>query len=147
MDILDLQDGDNKEFETFKNVEWKIADQEHYGDKPPNFEVISKTFVAKFENKIVGQIELKIDQGVAKIESLLVGSEQQGKGVGQALVIAGEKWAVENGAHKITLETGEGWAAKGFYEKNGYEVRVVLPNDVAHQDFVLMDKMLEDGDF
>ena len=142
MDNLDLQDGDKKEFETFKNFEWKIADQEHYGDKPPNFEVISKTFVSKFENKIVGQIELKIDQGVAKIESLLVGSEQQGKGVGRGLVIASEKWVVENGAHKITLETGEVWSAKKFYQKLGYEVRAVLPNDVAHQNFVLMDKML-----
>ena len=142
MNIADLQDYDQEEFEAFKKIEWKIADEEHYGNKPPNFEVVFKTFVAKLENKIVGQIELKVDQGVAKIESLLVGSEQQGSGIGSELVIAGETWAVENGAHKITLETGEGWSAKKFYEKLGYEVRVVLPNDVAHQNFVLMDKML-----
>jgi hypothetical protein len=61
------------------------------------------------------------------------------------LVKTGEVWASENGAHKITLETGQDWVSKKFYEKLGYKVRVVLPNDVAHQDFVLMDKMLEEN--
>jgi len=142
MDIGGLQDTDKNEFEHFKSIEWKMADEQHYGNQPPNFAVVGETFVAKDEGEIIGQIELKVDQGVAKIESLLVGKEQQGKGVGRELVMVGEKWAVENGAHKITLETGLNWIAKGFYEKLGYEVRVVLPNDVAHQDFVLMDKML-----
>jgi GNAT superfamily N-acetyltransferase len=142
MDIGGLQGTDRNKFERFKSVEWKIADEQHYGNQPPNFAVLSETFIAKDGGRIIGQIELKVDQGVAKIESLLVGSDQQGKGVGRELVMVGEKWAVENGAHKITLETGLSWIAKGFYEKLGYQVRVVLPNDVAYQDFVLMDKML-----
>lgn len=91
---------------------------------------------------IVGLIELKIDQGIAKIESLLVGRETQGKGVGSKLVQAGERWVIKNNAHKIILETGLGWDAISFYEKAGYQVRIVLLNDVPHQDFVLMNKML-----
>jgi len=142
MEIVNLEDVHKEEFETFQNIEWKIADDEHYGNNLPNFSVLKKTLVAKVENKIVGQIELKIDQGIAKIESLLVGNQEQGKGVGSQLVTVGEEWALQNGAHKITLETGESWAAKSFYEKLGYETRAVLPNDVAHQNFVLMDKMV-----
>ena len=55
---------------------------------------------------------------------------------------ATEEKTEEAGAHKISLEIDLHWSAKGFYEKLGYTVRAVLPNDVVHQDFVLMDKML-----
>ena len=58
------------------------------------------------------------------------------------LISEAERKAKELGAHKISLETGLTWTAKSFYEKQGYQVRTILPNDVAHQDFVLMDKML-----
>jgi len=142
MDIIKLDVVNNEAFEQFKAVEWKKADEEHYQDNPPNFETFKQIYLAVEAEKIVGQIELKLEQGVAKIESLLVGSEQQGQGIGRQLVATAEVWARENGAHKISLETGLQWSAKVFYEKLGYEVRAVLPNDVAHQDFVLMDKML-----
>ena len=142
MKIKNLDEVSIEGFKEFKTIEWKKADADHYGDNPPNFAEFQKTFVAEEDGELIGQIELKIDQGIAKIESLLVGSEQQGKGVGSKLVMAGEAWALKNNAHKISLETGESWEAKKFYEKLGYEVRSVLPNDVAHQDFVLMDKML-----
>jgi GNAT superfamily N-acetyltransferase len=142
MIIKNLNEVSLEDFKEFKTIEWKKADDDHYGDNPPNFAVFEQTFVAEADGELIGQIELKIDQGVAKIESLLVGSEQQGRGIGRELVITGEAWVIQNGAHKITLETGESWKAKKFYEKLGYEVRAVLPNDVAHQNFVLMDKML-----
>ena len=147
MKIKNLSEVNEEDFKKFKTIEWKKADDEHYGDKPPNFTVLEHTFVAEEAGEIIGQIELKIDQGVAKIESLLVGSLHQGKGIGGDLVMASESWALANGAHKISLETGSEWSARKFYEKLGYEIRAVLPNDVAHQDFVLMDKILEDGDF
>lgn len=142
MNITDLREEDKIAFERFKEIEWKKADDEHYGDKPPSFDVLTKTFLAKDQKNVIGQIEVKINQGVAKIESLLVGSDSQGRGVGGELVRVAEGWVTENGAHKITLETGKAWKARNFYEKLGYEVRSILPNDVAHQDFVLMDKML-----
>jgi ribosomal protein S18 acetylase RimI-like enzyme len=142
MNITDLDQVDSSLLHQFKAVEWQKADTEHYGNNPPNFETLEHTFVAEEDGLIVGLLELKIDQGVARLESLLVGSEQQGKGIGSGLVQAGEAWALQNGAHKITLETGQNWSAKKFYEKLGYGVRAVLPNDVAHQNFVLMDKML-----
>jgi GNAT superfamily N-acetyltransferase len=145
MNITDLNNVDNSAFQNFKEVEWKKADVEHYGNNLPSFNVTEKTLVAEEAGVILGQIRLKIDQGVAKMESLLVGSDYQGKGVGGELVKKGETWALENGAHKITLETGQDWSAKTFYEKLGYSVRAVLPNDVAHQDFVLMDKMLDEN--
>lgn len=143
MNISELNEEDKAAFEQFKEIEWTKADQDHYGNYPPSFAVLTKTLLAKKEEVIVGQLEVKIDQGIAKIESLLVGSESQGQGVGGALVKAAEEWVIENGAHKITLETGLSWSAKAFYEKLGYSVRTILPNDVAHQDFVLMDKMLD----
>jgi ribosomal protein S18 acetylase RimI-like enzyme len=143
MEIKELQDSEITEFESFKATEWKIADQEHYGNQPPNFDKYTFTLVAKQE-AIVGQVEVEVCQGVARVTSLLVSNNHQGQGVGSQLMAAAEQKAKELGAHKISLETGINWAAKAFYEKQGYQVRTVLPNDVAHQDFVLMDKMLSD---
>lgn len=142
MNITSLNDIKAAELKKFNDAEWKKADYEHYGKALPDFGVLNHTFIAEELGIIIGQIEIKINQGVAQIESLLVGSEYQGKGVGRQLVQEAEKWMIQNGAHKVTLETGLYWSAKIFYEKLGYEVRVILPNDVSHQDFVLMDKML-----
>lgn len=143
MEISDLQDSEKEEFDAFEKTEWAIVDDTHYGNTPPNFVKISFTLLAKTE-RIVGQVQVEINQGVARVDSLLVGKEYQGKGIGGQLMRAAEIRAIELGAHKITLETGQDWSAKAFYEKLGYRTRAVLPNDVAHQDFVLMDKMLDE---
>ena len=142
MEILNYTDIDKEIFETFTENEWRIADAEHYGDNPPDFTEIVFTLLAKHDGQIVGQIKCDVSQGVAKIDSLLVAKDQQGRGVGSSLLQAAEKQIKELGAHKVSLETGVNWSAKDFYEKNGYIVRAILPNDVAGQDFVLMDKMV-----
>lgn len=142
MQILPITEHDTEKLRVFKEAEWKIADTEHYGNNFPSFENDSYTLLALEDDTIIGQVRLSVCQGIAKIESILVAKAHQGKGVGRELMAAAEARAVAAGAHKMSLETGLLWSAKGFYEKLGYTVRAVLPNDVAHQDFVLMDKML-----
>lgn len=130
------------ELKIFKGLVWPEADKEHYGDTQPNFSRDEFTLIAKENSEIVGYISLVIDTGVAQIEPLMVKTDLKGKGIGTKLLQDAEEKAKELGVHKVWLETGSDWQAKGFYEKHGYQVRTVLPNHSGGREFVLMDKMI-----
>lgn len=138
--ILKLENTDNSLLETFKSEEWPDADQEHYGNQEINFSKNFYTLVAKDEDKIFAYISFFIELGVAQIDSLIVGKRSRRGGLATKLMQEAESQAKLLGAHKLRLETGVNWKAKYLYEKLGYNVRAVLPNYYANQDFVLMDK-------
>lgn len=142
MNIIELDKNTASALEIFKNNEYPALDREHYGDNPPNFVPKEVTLIIKEDEEIIGFITIVIKAGITYIDSLLVGAKYRHKGVGQQLVRSAEDKAKELGSHKIWLETGIDWPAKSFYEKLGYTVRTVLPNDIGHKDCVLMDKML-----
>ncbi len=142
MQITELQSNEQNILQSFKDKEYPATDNEHYGDNIPDFTEKEFTLISKESEVITGQIHIVIRYGIAYIDSLLIGTEYRGKGLGKQLVEMAELKAKKDGAHKIWLETGSTWSARGFYEKLGYAVRAILPNDVGHQECVLMDKML-----
>lgn len=141
MKISEIDPIEKEALTQFKAAEYPSVDQEHYGEVP-DFTFHEFTLVVKDEEKIAGYIDVTVCLGVAYVKSLLIGKEYRGKGIGKELMDATEEKVKNLGAHKIWLETGSNWQAKTFYEKLGYSVRTVLPNDVNGQEAVLMDKML-----
>ena len=142
MEITQITNQEESALDQFKSQVWPEADAEHYGNNQPAFFRDTMTLIAKDNNEIVGYITLIIDSGVAQIEPLMVKTELKGTGVGKQLLKAAEKKAKELGVHKIWLETGADWKAKGFYEHFGYSIRTTLPNHTGGREFVLMDKIL-----
>lgn len=142
MQIIEVDPETSAALKTFKSVEWPVADQEHYGDKIPDFIKRNHTLMVQEEDQIQGYISFFLVGGVGKIDSLIVGQKFRGRGIGKRLLEQAEQKMKSLGAHKVSLETGVDWEARKLYEKLGYKVRVLLPNDFGHKDFVLMDKDL-----
>ncbi len=142
MEITEINQEQESELKAFKGFVWPAADKEHYGDNQPNFYREEFTLIAKDGDQIVGYISVIVDTGVAQVEPLMVKTDLKGKGIGTKLLQSAEKKAKDLGVHKIWLETGSDWQAKGFYEKHGYQVRTILPNHTGGREFVLMDKMI-----
>ena len=141
MKIEELDPTDKELLAQFKAKEYPSVDKEHYGEIP-DFTFHEFTLVIKDEEGIAGYIDVTVCLGVAYVKSLLIGAAYRGKGVGKELMDATEEKIKALGAHKVWLETGSNWQAKAFYEKLGYSMRTILPNDVNGQESVLMDKML-----
>lgn len=141
MKILEVHEGD-QELINFKNREYPISDKQLYGETHPSFTPKSFTIIAKNEGNILGFVSCIIKSGITYIDFILIGVKYRNRGIGKKLIIAAELKAKELGSHKIWLETRVSWNLKGFYEKLGYIVRASLPNDVDHQEYLLMDKML-----
>jgi ribosomal protein S18 acetylase RimI-like enzyme len=142
MKIFELDNNTEEELNQFKKKEYPISDKENYGDTHPNFTPIKFTLVAKKNEEIIGFISCVVKAGITYIDCVLVSFDHRRGGIGRRLVSEAENKAKELGSHKIWLETGSNWTAKKLYEKIGYSVRTILPNDTAHQEYVLMDKML-----
>lgn len=142
MNITELNPDEKAALNAFKDAEYPAVDKAHYGDNPPTWTDEVYTLVAKEGNEIAGFIRINVRMGIAYMESLLVGEKFRNQGIGQKLITEAEAKSKEMGAHKIWLETGSTWGTKEFYEKLGYRVRTTLPNDVGHQECLLMDKML-----
>ena len=84
--------------------------------------------VAVVDARVVGFIGLRVDRGYeydgvqGRIVALVVDESQRGRGIGRALVDAGEAWARERGAHKIMVNTAHHRArTHEFYRSIGYE--------------------------
>lgn len=142
MNITELKPEEKAGLNAFKNAEYPAVDRAHYGDNPPVWTDEVFTLVAKEESEIAGFIRINVRMGIAYMESILVGEKFRNQGIGQKLVLEAETKSKEMGAHKIWLETGANWGTEEFYKKLGYSIRTVLPNDVGHQECLLMDKML-----
>jgi ribosomal protein S18 acetylase RimI-like enzyme len=84
-----------------------------------------EVFVAESRGKIVGFIVYNMNSRNDNIDNLVVAKEEQGKGVGRALVEYVERLARSRGYNVIrtdTTENAEGipWKAYGFWRKMGY---------------------------
>lgn len=133
---------ETSELKKFKEEEWSTADLEHYGTTELDFNKHEVTLVAELENQIVGYINIELESGVCYIDSLIVSSKHQRKGIGKDLVKKAEERAKKQGCHKITLETGADWRARKLYEKLEYKIVAELNNYYHNKDFILMDKDL-----
>ena len=89
-----------------------------------------KTFVADFNGQVVGFIGLcklyayEYDGEYVRIAALVVNEQYRGKGIGRKLVESAEKWALEEEAIAITLNSGiDRKEAHNFYKNIGYSAK------------------------
>ncbi len=77
-------------------------------------------------NEVVGFIVFKVENGAGYIDNINVAKNEQGRGVGKALVQYVEQVAKSEGArvmHTDTTESAEGipWKSYAFWTKMGYK--------------------------
>ena len=89
-----------------------------------------KTLVAEVDGKIAGFIGLcklyayEYDGAYVKIIALVVNKDYRSKGIGTKLVESAEKWALDEEAIAITLNSGiNRKEAHEFYKSNGYGIK------------------------
>ncbi|WP_202127842.1 GNAT family N-acetyltransferase [Clostridium sp. C2-6-12] len=89
-----------------------------------------KTLVAEVDNKVVGFIGLcklyayEYDGEYVRIISLVVNEKHRGNGIGTILMKSAEKWAINEGAIAIALNSGiKREKAHEFYKSNGYKIK------------------------
>jgi GNAT superfamily N-acetyltransferase len=85
-----------------------------------------EVFVAECKGRIVGFIVYKMENCDDNIDNVVVIKEEQGKGIGRALVEYVEELAKSKGYCLIKTGTTENvngvpWRAYGFWKKMGYE--------------------------
>lgn len=85
-----------------------------------------EVFVAESKGKIIGFIVYNMEDRKDNIDNLVVAIQEQGKGVGRALVEYLEKLMKSRGFDVITTDTTENakgvpWKAYGFWKRMGYE--------------------------
>jgi ribosomal protein S18 acetylase RimI-like enzyme len=83
-------------------------------------------FVAEDEEKIAGFIVFKMERDYGYIDNIVVAKEEQGRGIGRALVAYAEDIAKSKGCHLIKTDTTENadgvpWKSYGFWTRMGYE--------------------------
>jgi ribosomal protein S18 acetylase RimI-like enzyme len=87
----------------------------------------SAVLVALLDGTVAGMVSLAEREHFtgdhdAYIGELVVGAAMEGRGAGQALMAAAERWAQSRGLSRITLETGaRNHRARRFYDRAGFE--------------------------
>jgi dTDP-4-amino-4,6-dideoxy-D-galactose acyltransferase len=82
-----------------------------------------EVFTYKIDGIDVGMVTLKKDKKVCKIGLLAVDKDQRGAKIGSKLMLAVEKWALDNGCSEISVETQESnKIAVTFYKKIQYNI-------------------------
>ena len=100
----------------------KLREMWDFGNKLKDaFEV----FVAEVQGKVVGFIVFAM-KGSDNIDNIIVAKDQQGRGVGRALVEYVESLAISGGFDVIGTDTienanGVAWKSYGFWIRMGYE--------------------------
>jgi ribosomal protein S18 acetylase RimI-like enzyme len=86
----------------------------------------SEVFVAECEGKVIGFVVYNMKSVDDNIDNLVVAKEEQGKGIGKALVEYVERLAESRGYNVMKTDTTENangvpWKAYGFWRRMGYE--------------------------
>jgi GNAT superfamily N-acetyltransferase len=85
-------------------------------------------FVAERAGRVAGVIGVRVEGGyefdglIGRIDVLVVHESLRGRGIGRALVSAGEQWLRRRGASRVLVSTAHRRVATHrFYESLGYE--------------------------
>jgi ribosomal protein S18 acetylase RimI-like enzyme len=132
----------SKNFKEFSKKEWANADVEHYG-KALDWKTDKLSVEAYEGEELKGTARIRIDEGVVYIETIIVAKDNRGNGLGKLLMSKVEEIARNKGAHKIYLDTGNGWSSVDFYKSSGYEITAELKDHYHRQDFIIMTKNLK----
>ena len=116
-------------------------------DKENLFRDGSEVFVAEREEKVVGFIVFNMRCSDDNIDNVVVAKEEQGKGIGKALVEYVERLAKSRGYNVMKIDTTENvegvpWKAYGFWRKLGYEDSGErIPTEYGFKDIPLVKKL------
>ncbi|PIS15964.1 hypothetical protein COT62_00900 [Candidatus Roizmanbacteria bacterium CG09_land_8_20_14_0_10_41_9] len=132
----------SKSVKDFDKTQWKKWDKVHFG-KEIEWKTVFYYLSAKEGSAIVGTMEVKIEAGVGKVNTLIVHSESLRKGIGKALMRKAEELTKKHNGHKLILTTGKGWEAVKFYKELGFQEVGLLRDHFFHVDFIEMNKLLE----
>lgn len=98
---------------------------------------------ARREGRIVGVADGDVrPNGEGYLARLVVAPDVRGEGIGGHLIAAFTSAAVERGATFITLRTEAGGPAVGFFERQGFAPRYVLPRWRNDRDYVQLRREL-----
>jgi len=123
------------------NVFNKRYFQEFIKDKK---NIIFNTYI---QDKLVGLITFKLDYGgIIYMEWIAVDKSYRGKGLGSKLLDFGEKWAIKNKYHCVSLTTTMERQVK-FYEKHGYHILGIYKNGWFGESDIVMTKSLRNKPF
>jgi ribosomal protein S18 acetylase RimI-like enzyme len=106
-----------------------------------------EVFVAENEGKMVGFIVFKMERDYGYIDNIVVAKEEQGKGIGRALVMYVEDIAKSKGCHLMKTDTTENadgvpWKSYGFWTRMGYEdTGERLPTDYDFKEIPLIKRL------
>lgn len=131
----------SEEMKSFDKREWKEYDIQHFGH-PVVWDTKIYYLKAEDETGILGTLEIKVEAGVGKVNTVLVRKGQQGKGVGKALMEKAEEITKKQNGHKLFLMTGKGWEAIKFYETLGFEKTGEINNHYFNGDFIELTKFI-----
>ena len=118
-----------EELRGFSTQDWVLFDSTEKLQQAWDRENVLKdgfeVYVVEDEGEIVGYIVFKIIDDYGYIENIIVAKEEQGKGIGRALVTHVEGIVNAKGYYLMktdTTENAEGipWKAYGFWIKLGY---------------------------
>jgi GNAT superfamily N-acetyltransferase len=92
---------------------------------PPSTAVVAETPAGSVVGIATAHIfySLHKSEPIAWLTSLVVDDDARGIGIGSALLAYAERWAVDNGAIRLTLSSANHRReAHEFYERRGYEI-------------------------
>ena len=98
-------------------------------------------FSALDETRLIGGISGSVYWNGLEIDVLWVDAEYRGSGIGAHLLVEAEKFARDNGAVIAFFKTVE---ARGFYEKQGYQVYGILEDRPLGSMLYHMKKRLDE---
>jgi GNAT superfamily N-acetyltransferase len=107
------------------NDNWSIENCKELWDKENRLKDNSEMFVAEEKGEVIGFIVFNMKASDDNIDNVVVAKEEQGKGIGKALVEHVEGLVKSRGFDFITTDTTENangvpWKAYGFWKKMGY---------------------------
>jgi ribosomal protein S18 acetylase RimI-like enzyme len=108
------------------NLYWTNEKINESWDKENKLKDNSEVFVAEDNGRVIGFIIFNQEVSDDNIDNIVVEKQEQGKGVGKALVKYVEELAKSRGFDFITTDTTENsmgvlWKAYGFWKKMGYK--------------------------
>jgi GNAT superfamily N-acetyltransferase len=108
------------------NIYWSNEKFIELWEKHNRLKDNSEVFVAEEKGRIIGFIVFNMEVRDDNIDNVMVAKEEQGKGVGSALVEYVERLAKSRGMDIIATDTTENslgvpWKAYGFWKRMGYK--------------------------
>jgi 2'-5' RNA ligase/ribosomal protein S18 acetylase RimI-like enzyme len=123
---LEVTDKPPLDAKTWADRTWKEYELGRYGAE---WEGRHLHVTARRDGKVVGIAdgEVRDDTGEAYLDSLMVGADVRGEGIGAQLIAAFSSAAAERGATYVSLQTEDGGDGIGFYERLGFRRVYELP--------------------